>query len=106
MIMNSKTKTKIIMDLVTLYSMHSSTSRHVNYNIINMILGPCDITNHVTLSTTISCSYMILGPCHKYIKYIKIKTPCLKIYCFENDKRDHVDYNFIFIYMILGPCHI
>ena len=60
-------KKKKITDLVTLYSMHTSISRHVNYNIINMILGPCDITNHVTLSTTISYSYMMLGPCYKII---------------------------------------
>ena len=28
---------------------------------------------NMTLSTTISYSYMIPGPCHKYIKYIKMK---------------------------------
>ena len=71
--MSSKNKNKVqkkkdkITDIVTLYAMHTSTSRHVNYNIINMILGPCDITNHVTLSTTISYSYMMLRPCHKII---------------------------------------
>ena len=52
----------------------------------------------MTLSTTISYSYMILGPCHKLYTIYQNKDTVSKLYCFENDKREPVDYNIIFLY--------
>ena len=53
---------------------------------------------NVSLSTTISYSYMILGPCHKLYTIYQNKDTVSKLYCFENDKREPVDYNIIFLY--------
>ena len=52
----------------------------------------------MSLSTTISYSYMILGPCHKLYTIYQSKDTVSKLYCFENDKHDPVDYNIIFLY--------
>ena len=62
----------------------------LNYIALKMI--------NVSLSTTISYSYMILGPCHKLYTIYQNKDTFSKFYCFENDKREPVDYNIIFLY--------
>ena len=62
----------------------------LNYIALKMI--------NMSLSTTISYSYMILGPCHKLYTIYQNKDTVSKLYCFENDKHDPVDYNIIFLY--------
>jgi hypothetical protein len=61
------------------------------YIVYNLWHGP-------SIITTISYSYMILGPCHKLYTIYQNKDTVSNLYCFENDKREPVDYNLIFLY--------